>query len=393
MDFCYLLIKIAMKLTNVIILSMAMKASRLMVNEDIPDEVICYNMFPRLPFRLVTSLKTMSKYYRTQLTGNTKFASIQATLCPSSPALINIGRLDEESSRYSLDVISSTPNIVGVPSSGLEFLGCPINKGHFRLLASSNGLLCICYTSFHIGPLTPPPIIFIANPATQQAQPIPGAPQHLVKNGVRIGVVGLVFDPLDDPLAKKKFMIVQAQPFASSNDTLTKFCFVTFSSDTGRWVMSDTFINKNIKQVRPSKVVYASGILYWVCQEDLLWYDVTRGVTGSTKMPWKVQETNFEEWERHTIDASNNGMLMCTTIDKNGLAMHQLVTIGDHYWELKHQKGWKDIVEMGGEAFQFCYSMKLRNGWQAKFCERWFVQPLGLESERWIYLGVRSNGR
>ena len=179
-----------------------MKASRLMVNEDIPDEAICYNIFPRLPFKLVTSLKTMSKYYRTQLTGNTKFASIQATLCPSSPALINIGRLDEESSRYSLDVLSSTPNIVGVPSSGLEFLGCPINKGHFRLLASSNGLLCICYTSFHIGPLTPPPIIFIANPATQQAQPIPGAPQHLFKNGVRIGVVGLVFDPLDDPLAK-----------------------------------------------------------------------------------------------------------------------------------------------------------------------------------------------
>ena len=150
-------------------------------------------------------------------------------------------------------------------------------------------------------------------------------------------------------------MIVQAQPFASSNDTLTKFCFVTFSSDTGRWVMSDTFINKNIKQVRPSKVVYASGILYWDCQEDLLWYDVTRGVTGSTKMPWKVQESNSEEWERHTIDASNNGMLMCTTIDKNGLAMHQLVTIGDHYWELKHQKGWKDIAEMGGGAFQFCH--------------------------------------
>ncbi|KAG2620719.1 hypothetical protein PVAP13_3NG204300 [Panicum virgatum] len=333
---------------------MAMKASRLMVNEDIPDEAICYNIFPCLPFKL--------------LTGNTKFASIQATLCPSSPALINIGRLDEESSRYSLDVLSSTPNIVGVPSSRLEFLGCPINKGHFRLLASSNGLLCICYTSFHIGPLTPPPIIFIANPATQQAQPIPGAPQHLFKNG--------------------KFMIVQAQPFASSNDTLTKFCFVTFSSDTGRWVMSDTFINKNIKQVRPNKVVYASGILYWDCQEDLLWYDITRGITGSTKMPWKVQESNSEEWERHTIDASNNGMLMCTTIDKNGLAMHQLVTIGDHYWELKHQKGWKDIVEMGGEAFQFCYSMKLRNGWQSKFCERWFVQPLGLESERWIYLGI-----
>ena len=53
------------------------------------------------------------------------------------------------------------------------------------------------------------------------------------------------------------------------------------------------------------------------------------------------------------------------------------------------RKGWKDIIEMGDEPFQFCHSMKLRNGWQAKFCERWFVQPLGLESGRWIYLGVQ----
>jgi len=286
---------------------------------------------------------------------------------------------------YCLDVITSTPNIVGVPSSGLDFLGCPIDKGSFRLLASSNGLLCICYTSFRIGPLTPPPIIFIANPATQLAQPIPGAPQHIFKREV----VGLVFDPLDVPLAKQKFMIVQAQPFPSSNDKLTKFFFVIFSSDTGRWVISDTFVNKNIKQLRLSKVVYASGVLYWDCQDDLLWYDVTRGVTGSTKMPWKVQEFNFEEWERHTIDVCNNGMLMCITIDKNGLAMHQLVTMGDHHWELKHQKGWKDIVDLGDEPFQFCHSMKLRNGWQAKFCERWFVQPLGIESGRWIYLGVQ----
>ncbi|RLN30274.1 hypothetical protein C2845_PM05G18310 [Panicum miliaceum] len=326
----------------------------------------------------------MSRYYRTQLTENTKFAAIQAILCPSCPALIHICR-HEESNRYSLDVLSSTPTVVGVPSSRLDFLGCPIDKGNFHLLASSNGLLCICYTSFHRGPRTPPPIFFIVNPATQQAQPIPGAPQHLVKNGV----VRLVFDPLDDPLAKQKFMIVRALPFASSNDTLTKFRFVTFSSNTGRWVLSDTFINANIKQIRSSKVVYMSGVLYLDCQEDLLWFDVTRGVIGSTKMPWKLQESNFKEWERHSIDVSNNGMLMCTSIDKDGLAMYQLVTIGDHYWELKHKKGWKDIFEMSGEAFQFCHSMKLRNGWQAKFCERWFVRPLGLEGGRWVYLGVR----
>jgi hypothetical protein len=34
--------------------------------------------------------------------------------------------------------------------------------------------------------------------------------------------------------------------------------------------------------------------------------------------------------------------------------------------------------------------MKLRNGWQNKFYERWFVRPLGLESGRWVYIGVRQ---
>ncbi|CAN6170650.1 unnamed protein product [Urochloa humidicola] len=364
---------------------MAQRTSRLMTsNEEIPEEIICHDIFPRLPFKLVMSLKVVSKCYHGQLT-NIRFAARQATLCPSCPALIHIDRCNSESSRYSLDVLSSTPTMVGVPSSGLDFLGCPIDTGHFHILASTNGLLCIRYNSCHIGPLTPPPIIFIANPATRQAQPIPGAPQHLVLNRA----LGLVFDPLDEPIAKQKFMIVQALQFTTTNDALTEFHFVTFSSDTGRWVMSDTSIIANIKPVKWDKVAYASGVLYWDCGEDLLWFDVTRSVTGSIKMPWKLQVSNFEGWERHSIDVSNNGMLMCTSINKDGLAMYQLVTIGDYCWELKHKNGWKDIIETSSDAFHFCHSMKLRNGWQKKFCEKWFVRPLGLENGRFIYLGVR----
>ncbi|CAL5077843.1 unnamed protein product [Urochloa decumbens] len=361
---------------------MASRISRPMIsNKDIPEEVICYDIFPRLPFKLVVSLKVVSRRYRAQLTDNIRFATLQATLCPSCPALIHIGRSGRESSRYSLDVLSSTPSIVGVPSLGLDFLGCPIDNAHFHILASSNGLLCIRYTPYHIGPLTPPPIIFIANPATQQAQPIPGAPQHLDQNRA----LGLVFDPL----VKQKFMVVQELPFTITNDMITEFRFVTFSSDTGRWVMSDTLITTNIKPVRCDKVVYASGVLYWDYGEDLLWFDVSRSVTGSIKMPWKLQESNFEGWEHHSIYVSNNGMLMCTTINKDGLTMYQLMTIGDHCWELKHKNGWKNIMETSGDAFQFCHSMKLRNGWQKIFCERWFVRPLGLENGRLVYLGVR----
>ncbi|CAN6333923.1 unnamed protein product [Urochloa humidicola] len=366
---------------------MAPRMSRpMIIKEDIPDEVICYGIFPHLPFKFAMSLKAVSKHYCTQITNNIKFANIQATLCPSCPALIHIGRSDCESSRYSLDVLSSTPATVGIPSSDLDFIDRPFGNGRFDLLASTNGLLCILYTSYRTGPLTPPPpIIFIANPAMRQARPIQGAPQHLVQNRA----VGFVFDPLDGPLAKHKFMIVHALPFTTTNGALTKFRFVTFSSGTGRWVMSDTMITTNIKQVRCDKVVYASGVLYWDYVEDLLWFDVTKSVTGSIKMPWKLQGSNSKEWERHSIDVSNNGMLMCTTINKDGLSIYQLVATGDHHWKLKHKKGWKDIMETSGDAFQFCHSMKLRNGWQKRFCERWFVRPLGLENDRFVYLGVR----
>ncbi|KAF8694809.1 hypothetical protein HU200_037905 [Digitaria exilis] len=111
-------------------------------------------------------------------------------------------------------------------------------------------------------------------------------------------------------------------------------------------------------------------------------------VAGNIKMPWKLQGSNFEGWECHSIDVSNNGMLLCTTIDKDGLSMYKLVKVDGQCWELKHKKGWKDIMEMSGDALQFCHSMKLRNGWR-KFYERWSVRPLGVESGQWVYLMLK----
>lgn len=108
-----------------LLISMAPGTSRLKVNYDIPEDVLCENIFSRLPFKLVTCLKTMSKHCRLQITNNTKFATKQARLCPSCPALIQIGFLVNSDARYDyyLNVISSTPTIVGVPSSTLGFLG------------------------------------------------------------------------------------------------------------------------------------------------------------------------------------------------------------------------------------------------------------------------------
>ncbi|KAL6851892.1 hypothetical protein ACP4OV_020077 [Aristida adscensionis] len=366
---------------------MAEGRSRLTMHRDIPEEVICYTIISRLPMKCVMCLKTVSKQFCEQITNDTSFSTEQARLCPSCPALIHLGcsPKPKNPNNHSLDVLSSALSTVGIPSSGLEFLGCSVDEGTFEILASTNGLLCISYISYRISPNT----VFIANPAMQQAQPIPGASQHLFV----IKPVGLVFDPPDESSTKEhKFMIVQPNSIALNNNVkVVEFGFVIFSSLTGRWTMSDTKITANIVK-QCNKAVYASGLLYWDSWPDMIWFDVNTSAAGVIKMPWNLQGYIHDGWEeRHNIDVSN-GMLMCTTVNKNGFALSRLVRRGDaHYWELDHQKDWKEIMETSSDAFKFCHSiMKLRSGCQPKFYERWYVRPLGIESGQWIYFGVRQ---
>ncbi|KAJ1258928.1 hypothetical protein BS78_10G113600 [Paspalum vaginatum] len=331
---------------------MANRTSRPVIIQDILEEVICDNIFSRLPFKLVTSLKTISQHCCSQIKNDTTFAANRRHSAPHvlRLALIHMGRCGANVPYYSLGVFSSTPTTVGIPSSGLDFLDCPTDEGQFLILASSNGLLCILYNPYYRGSHLTRAHVFIANPATHQAKAIPGAAQHLWKHWG----VGLMFDPSDEPASKQKFMI-------------QKYC---------------------------DKVVYSGGVLYWDCTENLVWFDVATSAIGIIKMPWNLQVgegSKPDEWKDHIIDASNNGMLMCTTINKNGLTIYHLVKIGDsYYWELKHKKGWKGVIETSGDAFHFCHSMNLRNGWKTKFCERWPVRALTLESEHWIYIGVRQ---
>ncbi|CAM0146139.1 unnamed protein product [Urochloa decumbens] len=378
---------LSLKIRSVEPSSMAPGTSSLKVNCNLPEDVIYQNIFSRLPFKLVTCLKATSGHRCLEIITNATFSANQARLCPSCPALIQISSLIDSNGHYNyyLNLISSTPAMVGVPSSRLEFLGCGINNdGTFSLLASTNGLLCIEYTPQDIRPRVH--TILIANPATQQAQQIPGATRHLVWDRA----VGLVFDPPNEKSSAEdnKFKIVQAFPFKNTNDTSVEFRFVIFSSDTGRWVMSNIIVSGNIKKTKCDKVVYASGVLYWDCNEDLLWFDVSRSAGGIIKMPWMLQGSKTQEWDCHNIETSIGGILMCTTIGKDGVVIYQLVEGGVRYWELKHKKAWADIIEVSGDAFQFCHSMKLRNGWQSRLYERWLVRPLGLESGRWLYLGV-----
>jgi hypothetical protein len=132
------------------------------LHSDIPDDVIRCNILPRLPFKLTTRLK----------------------------------------------VISSTPDIVGIPS-GFDFLGCCLENRILSLLASTNGLVYILYTPTNFISHSRAPTLFIANPATQKAQSIPGTTKHITRFDKGIG---LAFDPVDNfqENTVSKFKIVKA---------------------------------------------------------------------------------------------------------------------------------------------------------------------------------------
>uniref|UniRef100_A0A0E0RFW1 Uncharacterized protein n=1 Tax=Oryza rufipogon TaxID=4529 RepID=A0A0E0RFW1_ORYRU len=254
------------------------------LHSDIADDVIRCNILPRLPFKLTTRLK----------------------------------------------VISSTPDIVGIPS-GFDFLGCCLENGILSLLASTNGLVCILYTR-----------------------------------------IGLAFDPVDkfQENTVSKFKIVKAVGARTIEDNGTKFCFATLSSNTSCWAMSSTTVYVDTKiNCNNKKVAYGSGIMYWDYQEIVLWFDIATDMAGIVKIPWIQLGVEVKGPVHHDIDTSANGMLVCTTIDKGGLVVYHLVGVNtDFSWEIKHERRWIDMMKDSISAFGFCHSMQLRSGqeWKTK---------------------------
>uniref|UniRef100_A0A0D3HT91 F-box protein At3g26010-like beta-propeller domain-containing protein n=1 Tax=Oryza barthii TaxID=65489 RepID=A0A0D3HT91_9ORYZ len=352
------------------------------LHSDIPDH--------KMQHSATASIQVVSKKYYGILTNNATFSARQARLCPPCPALIHMDLPDRHLGAYTrkveaIDVLSSTPDIVGIPS-GFDFLGCCQEDGIISLLASTNGLVCILYTPIYSISHSRAPILFIANPATQKAQPIPGTAKHITRFDKGIG---LAFDPVDNFQENTviKCKIVKAVGARTIEGNGTKFCFATFSSNTGCWAMSsmmvyvDTKINCNNK-----KVTYGNGIMYWDYQEIVLWFDIATDIA----MPWIQLDVEVKGPVHHDIDTSADGMLVCTTIDKGGLIVYHLVGVNtDFNWEIKHERRWIDIMKDSIYAFKFCHSMQLRSGLQLeRLTERRLVRPIGVVDGRFVYIGV-----
>ncbi|KAF0889916.1 hypothetical protein E2562_033891 [Oryza meyeriana var. granulata] len=360
------------------------------LHSDIPDDIIRCEILPRFPFKLATRFKVISKKYHGLLTNNAILNARQARLCPPCPALIHMDHPDTDKVE-AMDVLSSTPDIVGIPS-GFEFLCCCLENGFLCLLASTNGLVLILYNPSNATSNFQLPILFIANPATQKAQPIPGSAEHITRFDT---CTGLAFDPVDNDREKtvSKFKIVKAHGARTIEDNGTKFCFAIFSSNTGCWAMSSATVSMDTKiNCRNKKVAYGNGIMYWDYQELLLWFDIATDVAGIIKLPWILLDVQVKGPIRHDVDTSADGTLVCTAIDKDGLTVYHLVGRSiDFHWELKHERRWLDVMKDSIAAFGFCHSMQLRSGLRTeRLTERRLIRPIGVENGRFVYIGVRQ---
>uniref|UniRef100_J3KUS3 F-box domain-containing protein n=1 Tax=Oryza brachyantha TaxID=4533 RepID=J3KUS3_ORYBR len=305
---------------------MSPRTSEKGLHNDIPDDVISCEIFPQFPFKLVTRFKVVSKKYHELLTNNSMLVAKQSRLCPPCPALIHIS-CTESGNLEAIDVLSSKPDIVSIPS-GFGFLDCSLENGFLSLLASTNGLILVLYTPKYAMPHFQSPILFRANPATQKASSITGSANHITRFDM---CIGLMFDPMDDDKENtSKFMIVKALAMTIEGNG-TKFRFATFSSSLAT---GPCLGNK--------KVAYGSGIMYWDYHDLVLWFDIANIVAGVIKMPWILLNVEVKGPIRHNIDISTDGTLL-----RSGLRTERLT-------------------------------------------ERRLMRPIGMEDGRFVYIGVRQ---
>uniref|UniRef100_J3NCK9 F-box domain-containing protein n=1 Tax=Oryza brachyantha TaxID=4533 RepID=J3NCK9_ORYBR len=203
----------------------------------------------------------------------------------------------------------------------------------------------------------------------------------------------LMFDTVDnDKEDTSKFMIVKAHAMTIEENG-TKFCFATFSSESGYWTMSRATVSVHTKvNCRNKKVAYGSGIMYWDYHDLVLWFDIANIVAGVIKMPWILLDVEVKGPIRHNIDTSADGTLVCIIIDKEGLTIYHVVGRSTEiHWELKHERRWIDVMKDSIVAFGFCHSMQLRSGLRTeRLTGRRLLRPLGMEDGRFVYIGVRQ---
>ncbi|XP_020273526.1 F-box protein At5g49610-like isoform X2 [Asparagus officinalis] len=336
----------------------------------LPEDIIHCKILPRVPLKSLFRFKSVSKTWNRTISDDPLFAlrqSLHSKFSCASTISVNRkkgGRL------VVLSTFEESP--VGIPDPFLRFIGD--NVSPLAILSSTNGLLCIrCHDSSR-----QQEFLYVCNPATMKGTCVP-APEGM-RSFVAVSV-GLAFDP---SVSLDRYELVHPIRSNGVNQTV-EYRFKVLSSRRREWIKSDQVVVLGEGYPwKESKPVFTKGVLYWYCDDYLLWFDCNNEISGYTLMPGELLSFTQQD-----IGVCRDRVSLTRLSDK-GL---EVWTMTDrHGWEKMYETRLETMVEGNIDLFgSFWTTMTLRSRDKVSkgLVKRYRMQPLPFEGGGRVLLRVR----
>lgn len=326
---------------------------------ELPEDLICGSILPRLPVRSLLRFATVCKAWRDLILRNPAFAALQAGT--PSPASVALARFHNGRLKF----LGRGPGaaLVAPPDPSLSFLTTTGGGADQRLFlcASTAGLL-LCLTSEGV--------LVVCNPATRRFDRI--------RYDCPRGVAGLAYDPAAAAPAARGYDVVVAATQG------TRTCrFFRFSSRTAasvwRAAAAVSTVRLGLFEDLLPKSACVGRRLHWLTSRgNIVWHDAGGEASGTLSPPaWGPSGARLEgnmdlaEWRGRL-------RLACTS-SAAGIGVWELASYGGGgagaRWVAVHRRSWSAVPGVVAAAR----------------CSMWSVVPAGMETggEEAVGLAVR----
>lgn len=323
-----------------------------MASPVLPDDIMYYNILPRLPFRTLMRFTAVCKAWRHSIWGNDAFAALQAQ--NPSPASVAIAWCLQGRLR----ILSPNSADVQPRNNYLSFV--EVHHHNLSFCASIGGVLCLMErpdpdNNRHRCSLVGNPEehvcnFFVINPnrTTHKIRRVP-------YEGFGV-TAGLAYDA--DTVSRKGFQIVV--PVIEDGGRCR---FRKFTSQRAVWSESqEAFALPPPEEFQP-KPAYASGRVHWLTGDVVVWYDLGDDRAGTTRLPAAGNGKECDD-NHHDLGAWR-GQLRLTRVNTLGVWVWELAggesAAGARAWrwEMLRSRLWEKVpgficpgtvvMEAGGE--------------------------------------------
>nr|XP_018679837.1 PREDICTED: uncharacterized protein LOC103981594 isoform X1 [Musa acuminata subsp. malaccensis] len=280
----------------------------------IPEDIIHLEILPWLTNKALFKFKSVNKKWHHLINHDPTFAHQRSRRC-GLPGFVWI-------CDHNIDFMPV--NLIGqhdVCETKLSFSlpdGCSayIAGCSAYIAASANGLLLLLLTrweeqnenewymyedesTFH----------YVWNPVTKEGHAIPESQVQVYEN------IGLAFEPSTTSTRYRLIKLVEDNELE-----FTEIEFKIYSSDIGKWIISDQklVIKDEFNRYRWN-VLYARGIIYWNYFPYIIWFDLDKNISGSMMSPIEYEDIPiyYDDVYCQCIGVTDEEILTSTLFMKN----------------------------------------------------------------------------